>query len=165
MSTYLGHSTLSDLLAAFTDALSKANLNLKKMLQVSMDGSNVNLKYISELKKFLKNAENPDDPQLLGIGTCSLHVVHGAYKTAHNACGWKVHVFLQSVYYLFKDFPSRHSNYTAANKSSIFPLRFCSIRWVENVAVIERAMQILPLLKIYVAAVTKSPQHQIATRQ
>lgn len=156
-STFLKHATSADLLNAFTTALSEQNLNLKNMLQVSMDGPNVNLKFLRELKAFLKNASDPDDPELFDMGTCSLHVVHGGYKTAHNACKWEVNIFLRSLYYLFKDFPSRRSDFIAASQSSIFPLRFCSIRWVENSAVIQRALQMLPYLKLYVAAMEKKP--------
>lgn len=36
--------------------------------------------------------------------------------------------------------------------SSSFPLDFCSHRWLENVEVAERALQILPALKIYIDA-------------
>jgi len=130
---------------------------MKKMLQVAMDGPNVNLKFLTELKRFLKNSEDQEDPELLDIGTCSLHVVHGAYKTAHNKCNWNVHEFLRSLYYLFKDFPSRRFDYTSATKSSVFPLRFCAVRWVENSAVIQRAMDMLPFLKTYIAAVANKP--------
>ena len=38
--------------------------------------------------KIRKIVEDPQDPELLDIGTCSLHIVHGAYKTAHDARGW-----------------------------------------------------------------------------
>jgi len=79
-------ATAGDLLGAFTSALSAHNLNMKKMLQVAMDGPNVNLMFLTELKRFLKNSEDQEDPELLDIGTRSLHVVHGAYKTAHNKC-------------------------------------------------------------------------------
>jgi len=104
-----------------------------------MDGPNVNLKFLKDLQAFLANSGDPGDPVLFDIGTCSLHVVHGAYKTAHNAVDWKVHIFLRALCYLFKDFPSRRSDYIAATKLSIFPLRFCAIRWVENSSVIQRA--------------------------
>lgn len=156
-SAFLGHATSGDLLGAFTSALSHHNVDLKKMLQVSMDGPNVNLKFLTELKTFLKNVEDPTDPELFDIGTCSLHVVHGAYKTAHEKCGWNVHVFLRALYYLFKDFPSRRSDYIAASHSSVFPLRFCAIRWVENSTVIQRAVEMLPFLKLYVSAMAKKP--------
>jgi TusA-related sulfurtransferase len=122
-----------------------------------MDGPNVNLKFLRELKSDLRNASDPHDLELFDIGTCSLHVVHGGYKTAHNACGWEVHVFLRSLYYLFKDFPSRRSDYTDASNSSVLPLRFCSVRLVENSAVIKRAVEMLPFLKLYVDAVERKP--------
>ena len=48
-STFLGHSTSADLLCAFTSAA--GNAFLKKLLQVSMDGPNVNHKFLRELKK------------------------------------------------------------------------------------------------------------------
>jgi len=84
-SIFLGHATSDDLLQAFTSALSRQNLYIKRMLQVSMDGPNVNLKFLRELKMYLKTETVADDPELLDIGTCSLHVVHGAYKTAQIA--------------------------------------------------------------------------------
>ena len=156
-STFLEHATAQHLMNAFTLALTERGLNLKKMLQVSMDGPNVNLKLFRDLKDYLKNESDPEDPELFDIGTCSLHIVHGSYKTAHNACGWQVHVFLRSLYYLFKDFPSRRGDYVATTKSSIFPLRFCAIRWVENSSVIKRAIEMLSLLKKYISAVAKKP--------
>jgi len=156
-SAFLGHSTSVDLLNAFTTSVAGQNLNMKKMLQVSMDGPNVNLAFLRELKGYLKNIGDPDDPELLEMGTCSLHVVHGSYKTAHNACGWKVHIFLRSLYYLFKDFPSRRNDYSVASNSKLFPLRFCGIRWVENSMVIKRAIEILPSLRLYISAVDKKP--------
>lgn len=146
-SAFLQHATSEDLLNAFTSALGQQNLNMKKMIQISMDGPNVNLKFLRELKAYLKSDTESDDVELFDIGSCSLHVVQGAYKTAHNTCGWTVHLFLRSLYYLFKDFPSRRCDYTSASKSSLFPLRFCSIRWVENSSVIKRALEIIPFVK------------------
>ena len=67
-STFLQHATSVDLLNSFTTALSEQNMNLKKMMQVSMDGPNVNLKFLRELKIFLKNTSDPDDPELFYIG-------------------------------------------------------------------------------------------------
>ena len=53
------------------------DLNPDKMLQIGMDGPNVNLKlhrlYVEDRK-----AIDPDTPGLIDIGVCSLHVVHGS---------------------------------------------------------------------------------------
>lgn len=39
----------------------------------------------------------------------------------------------------------------------MFPLKLCAIRWVENSRVLERAIKVLPSLKLYAEGVEKSP--------
>ena len=155
-SAFLGHATAEDLLMTFLQNLKDTGLDAKKMLQVSMDGPNVNLKFLKDLKKYL--GDSPSDPELLDFGTCSLHTIHGAYKTAHNNSEWNIHRFLRSLYYFFKDFPSRRADYKRITGSHLFPLKFCSIiRWVENSKVIERAVEMLPHIKKYVDAFEEKP--------
>ena len=71
--------------------------------------------------------------------------------------GLNINKFLRSVYYLFKDFPTRRGAYIRIIKSNEFPLKFCSIRWTENSKVMTRAKNILPHLKTYIQAVDKKP--------
>lgn len=80
---YLGSQFLSggraeDLLKALKAAL--VNLDPTRMVQLGMDGPNVNLKL---QKMFIEDRKrtDPDVPDLIDIGTCSLHVVHGAMQT------------------------------------------------------------------------------------
>ena len=47
-----------------------------------MDGSNVNWAFHEDLESYRK-IEDPKAPSLLNIGSCGLHVLHGAYKTGH----------------------------------------------------------------------------------
>ncbi|KAJ8876310.1 hypothetical protein PR048_020755 [Dryococelus australis] len=54
------------------------------MIQVSVDGPSVNLKSLKGLKNYLRE-DFPDN-----LGTCSLHIVHSAYKTADDKCDWKI---------------------------------------------------------------------------
>jgi len=150
-STFLGHSTSADLLCAFTPAA--GNAFLKKLLQVSMDGPNVNHKFLRELKKHL-NTE-PESPVILDMGSCCLHVVHGAFRTAIQATGWKVVEYLRTSYYLFKDVPARRADYIRFSKSELFPQKFCAVRWVENVSVAVRAIQVIPHMIEYVDGVRR----------
>jgi len=60
------------------------------MVQVSLDGPNVNKAYLTNLKKKLKDEGNPGDPKLLSFGSCGLHTVHVAFKTGCNDAGWMV---------------------------------------------------------------------------
>jgi hypothetical protein len=157
-SVFLGHTTASDILKGFLSAISDLGLSLQNILQVEMDGPNVNLKFFRELQLHLKSlSSQASENSLIDLGTCVLHIVHGAYKTAHGNCGWNINKFLRSIYYHFKDFPSRRADYIFHTNSNIFPLKMCSIRWVENAGVIERALKILPFLKKYIDAVSAKP--------
>ncbi|XP_048513397.1 uncharacterized protein LOC125501448 isoform X1 [Athalia rosae] len=77
-SAFLNHATAADLLRAFTSALSE--LKIKMLLQVSMDGPNVNVKFHRDLRESL--ASDPDDPLLVDIGSCGLHTVNCALRRA-----------------------------------------------------------------------------------
>ena len=68
-SVFLGHSTSSDLLNGFLRALQ--GLNLKKLLQISMYGPNVNKKFLQNMNNLLN--DDPDAPILVNIGTCGFH--------------------------------------------------------------------------------------------
>jgi len=48
---------------------------------------------------------------------------------------------------------ARRKDYTTVTISSIFPLKFVAHRWVENVPIIERVIDILPKLKEYMRCV------------
>ncbi|PFX23234.1 putative RNA-directed DNA polymerase from transposon BS [Stylophora pistillata] len=44
---------------------------------------------------------------MYNIGSCGLRVVHNSFKSGMDATGWQVSSFLSSLYYLFKDAPTR----------------------------------------------------------
>ena len=151
-STFLGHTTASDLLKSFE--YGTKDLNLRKLLQVSSDSPRVNLKFLKDLQsKFLD--EDVDRPILLNLGTCGLHHVHNAYKKAMKKTNWKIMEFLRVLYYLFLHVPARREDYTKYSGSTIFPLKFCTVRWVENFSVAGRALQIIPHVRKYVEGVKK----------
>ena len=57
------------------------------------------------------------------------------------------------VYWLFKDSPARREDYSKMTGSSVFPLKFCQHKWLENVSVAELALGIWPHIVKYVNAV------------
>ena len=75
-SSFLGRTTAEDLLAHFK--LGMKDLNMKKMVHISMDGPNVNWKFLDLLKKDFWDDECP---RFLEYGSCGLHVIHGAIGT------------------------------------------------------------------------------------
>lgn len=157
-SQFLGHCTSNDLLHSLKEAIH--NLDTCKVLQISMDGPNVNHKFYREYTADRKTM-HPEAPDLIDIGSCGLHVVHGAFKRGANATGWKMENILRSLWYLFADSPARRADYTALTGSSKFPLQFCATRWIEDVAVAERALDIWDAVCNYVTAVSSGPKSKI----
>ena len=73
-SAFLGRARAVDLLEALK---AKVPVDLLKRVEmVSMDGPNVNLKFLKDLQLDLE--KNPHDPILLIMGSCGLHVVNNA---------------------------------------------------------------------------------------
>lgn len=159
-SKFLKHATASDLFTAFKAGTSK--LNPSKMVQVSMDGPNVNHKFLERLMQYREKSD-PDQPQLLQLGSCSLHIIHGAFSTGMQKTGWNLEKLLRAICYLFDDSPARRADFKAITKSEVFGLQFCSIRWVEDVIVAERATHIWPNLVTYIKDTLKKPKKQIPT--
>lgn len=115
-----------------------------------MDGPSVNWKFYDMFNSMFQ--EYHDGKRLLEVGSCGLHVVHGSLQFGHKAAGWSVNSQLRALYNLFKDSPARRSHYTSVTSSTVFPLKFCQVRWAENSKVAERALSILPHVKKYVSS-------------
>ena len=80
-SMFLGHATAIDLLKAINDGL--LGFDLSTQIQLSMDGPSVNLKVLNEIGK---EREDAGLSKLINVGSCNLHVVHGALKSATFCC-------------------------------------------------------------------------------
>ena len=87
-STFIGHARHQDRFKHFILALD--SLDLKKLLQVSMDDPNMNWVFFSELCNY--QTEN-DMSKLLSTESCGLHAIHGAFKTGEQSTDWKLKIF------------------------------------------------------------------------
>ena len=87
-SGFLGHTTAKDLKRAFEECTKK--LDLKNFIQLSVDGPNVNWKMLDLIVE--DRNSNETYPNLLDVGSCSLHVVHGAFRTGMKQTGWGIDV-------------------------------------------------------------------------
>lgn len=116
------------------DGLLGLSAKLDNLLQVSMDGPNVNWKVLALLKQevwFKFGLNKPDgSPLFLELGFFGLHFVHGSIGIAHSKVGWNLHKIFSAVWYLMKDCPAHRREYINVTKSKVFPLKFCQIRWV-----------------------------------
>ncbi len=157
-SAFLGHTTATDLKVNF-EVLTK-DLDSKRMLQISMDGPSVNWKMLDMINEERKSAEQPG---LLNVGSCSLHVVHGAFRNGATKTNWGVDSVLKALFRLFDESPAKREDYISITGSQVFPLPFCGHRWVEDKDVAERAIQIWPQVTKYITETLKKPRSQVPT--
>ena len=120
---FLGHTTHLDLMNRFFEGLE--GLDATKLLQVSMDGPNTNLLFLKKLKK--ERIDNELNG-IIDIGSCSLHIVHGAYTMVSH--------------FLRHDSPARREDYVNLTGESSYPLQFCGTRWVEDKKVADHLIDI-----------------------
>lgn len=156
-SVFLGHSTAQDLFESFIAGSS--DLDLLNLLQISIDGPNVNLKFLRYIQDQVKESKGHN---LIDIGTCSLHVIHNAFQRGNKITRWKLNEILRALYQLFKNSPARRADYISSTQSDLFPLKFCQVRWIENVSVAERAIQIFPNIKKYYDSHKTSLPHYLS---
>ena len=76
-SQFIGQGIAKSLLSHFQKVLEK--LDIKNLVQISMDGPSVNWRFLEITIEERKKA--PLYPEFLNIGSCGLHVLHGAYET------------------------------------------------------------------------------------
>lgn len=129
-----------------------------------MDGPSTNWKFYDQLVDDRKH-EDPDMPSLLNIGSCSLHVVHGGFKYGATSTGWKLDSVLRSLWYVFENAPARREDYETITGSTVYPLRFCATRWLEDIPVAERAIQIWPSIIKYVKKTVAGPKSKVPAIQ
>ena len=158
-SQFLGHATAADLLTNFKTGTKE--LDPKKMLQVSMDGPSVNWKFLAELRE--DRQVDPSMPQLIEIGSCGLHVIHGAFQLGAEATKWKIGQKLRAFWQLLHDSPARRDDYIRVTGSSTFPKKFCSHRWVEDLTVAERAIEVMPNIATFIDSYKTVPKSKVPT--
>ena len=115
-SKFFGHATHQDLFIQFTQALFKLDTN--KTFQVSIDEPIVNLKFLEKLQKDrLKNEQH----ELINIGGCGLHPIHGAFKTRAESTSWTIRNTLHGSYQILHDSPARTDDFKTMTASHIYP--------------------------------------------
>ena len=101
-SQFLGHAMASELFKALEESLK--SLDTSKLVQISMDGPNVNQTAFPLMKDAPEH-----DTELLEIGTCSLHILEGALRYGDRTVN--VMRFLHCCWEVFKKLPARRAYY------------------------------------------------------
>ena len=98
------------------------NLLLERLLQLSMDGPNTNW---SVLKLLHEDRCEKDYPNIIDIGSCSLHVVHGAFKSDIEATNLELKKIMKAIWKIFDDSSARRDIYVKICEVNGLPLRYC----------------------------------------
>ena len=89
-------------------------LDIKNLVQISMDGPNINWKFLEIAIEERKNEAM--FPELLNIGSCGLHVLHGAYEMGECATEWNLSKScLKPSFSIFNESPARRADYLISN--------------------------------------------------
>ena len=126
-----------------------------------MGGPYVNWKLYDSIVQ--EQSEHDDYPDLIDIGWCSLHVVHGAFRTSVQNTKWGINSILKALYNLFPDSTTKREDYKKITGSKVFPLPFCGTRWIEDKKVADRALEIWPNIAKYVSETLKKPKSEVLT--
>ena len=86
--SFIGHGDADTCLKSLIDVLGNLDY-VNNMIQMGMDGSNVNWKLFDMMKQDSLE-KNPKAPPMLELGSCGLYVVHGAFGTAESATDWNL---------------------------------------------------------------------------
>lgn len=122
-SMFFGHGTHKDIFNNFNNGLT--GVDMSKLTQVSMDGPAVNWKFMKEVNLY---REETKMSKLINIGSCNLHVVHGAFKTGAEFTDWNIKQILKGAFQVLKDTPARREDFISVTGTSNFPLNFCATR-------------------------------------
>lgn len=120
ISCFLGNTHAENLLSTFKKTLE--SISTVNILQVLIDGPDVNLKFMKGFKEEL--IESDGTHQIIDIANCELHLVNVAFKTGHAKTGWDLVVFLRGSYRLFKCVPAHQAGYIHCTRSAVIRLSF-----------------------------------------
>ena len=98
---------------------STKSLDLSKLLQLSMDGANVNW---DVLKLMSNHQEEKEHPNIINIESCSLHIIHGALQRGINSQNWELAKIFCAMHNLFKESPARIDEFMKVCESDTFAL-------------------------------------------
>ena len=91
---------------------------------------------------------------MIDVGSCGLHILHNAFKAGISETKWDIGYRLSCLHTLFDNVPARREDFIQVSESGcLFPLPFCSHRWLENIKVCQRALDILSDVISFVDAV------------
>ena len=89
-------------------------LDMKKMVIVSMDGPSVNWKLYDSIME--ERNQNDDYPALIDIGSCSHHAVHRTFRSGVQKTKWGIDGLLKAKHNLLDTSPAKFKKFVSEMK-------------------------------------------------
>lgn len=139
-SEFVGHCTADHLLGIFNSKIKEFEIAKELMLQIEMDGPNVNKLFLNNLNiELLKH-----DKTLIEFGTCVLHPVATCFKNALNKFTLDFDEFVIDVHSFFKFSACRKEDFKLASLitdiETFQMMRHVSSRWLSLKKVLQRIL-------------------------
>lgn len=115
------------------------SLDKSKFLHLAMDGPTTNWSVLNLIDGCL---EDGGFSNTINIGSCSLHILHGAFGTGIHITGWKIGKLMKAMFKILDESPARRDIYLREGTSEKFPQSFSETRWIEDEPVADRALQV-----------------------
>ena len=124
-SVFLGHSRHTDLYNSFTSMMDE--LSEDKLVQLSMDGPSVNIKLLQVVQD---DRKDKGLPQVLDIGSCGLHTLHGSFKMGIEKSEWEMKSLMKASFNILHDSTARWYDYESEKIFKISTPFFFAVRWI-----------------------------------
>ena len=100
-----------------------------RIINIGFDGVAANIK----LMRLLKGQYKEEGHEVIDFGSCFLHLMNNAIKTAHEKTNFGVAEYLEGAYFYFKYSSSKMSDLLQIDEKCELPLPFCTTRFLENI--------------------------------
>lgn len=149
-SSFHGHCDANTLKENSFDFKKKLSLNVNYLLQLMMDGPNVNKSFAEKLKSAL---EAEYDTTLIDAGECSLHVAHNAFQQGLKMISFDFDAFANDLSFFLKRSSARRQDFKSVELvteiEAHFMVRHVSSRWLSLKKALNRIVEQWENLKQY----------------
>ena len=132
----------------YRSLLNLSHLSHSNVLQLSVDGVNVNLDVLKQCHQYRVEKKYS---MIVNIGSCGLHILDEALQYGFKQLSWDIDKILKAMWqtnippitiqaiYIYRE---RERERERERGCDTLPLRFCKTRWIQHESVVERAIRL-----------------------
>ena len=110
-----------------------------------------------------KGGDNEQLPGLINVGSCGLHVVHGAFRSDAQKTKLGIDSIFKALYKLFDESSAKREDYSAITRNNTFPLPFCGNRWAKTRKLQREPCKFGQDVMVYIRETVKKPKGEVSS--